>query len=53
MFLMLINSGGTGTGVSLGGCAIQPATAQARLRRGAVAVTGDLPTRRTGAKQLI
>ncbi|HET8589646.1 MAG TPA: hypothetical protein VFM01_08435 [Nakamurella sp.] len=51
MFLMMINCGGNGTGVSLVGTASEPATAVARVRR-AVAL-GDLPTRRSGAEQLM
>jgi hypothetical protein len=51
MFLVTINGGGNGTGVSFVGTACEPATAMARVRR-AVA-SGDSPTRRSGAEQLM
>lgn len=53
MLVNMINDGGNGTGVSFGWGIDGPATLKARPRQGAVAVTGDLPTRRAGAKQLM
>jgi hypothetical protein len=52
MSLMVINNGGYGTGVSFAQGTDGPATPLARVRRGSVAVAGDLPTRRAGAQQL-
>lgn len=52
MFLIMTKTGGNGTGVSLGRGIAEPATAVARVRRGSVAVGGDLPARRAGVQQL-
>lgn len=52
MSVIMIQCGGNGTGAPFGRATLEPATAAARVRRGSVAVGGDLPTRWAGVHLL-